>query len=147
MPLRTQEAVATPAVSRHRGPAVAPVVSYAVQFVNDNGQECREHGLRVHFKEQYEACDSNEDKVRLVVQPVTANAASWGRLQWVYGGVFNASKGYWHLIKSSQCPKMGAITYARESQFPAELIISHPEGKEAPEAAKQYEADEANRTL
>ena len=145
--LRAQEQVATPAVFRHPDPAFEPVVSYAVQFVDDNGQESSEYGLDVHFRDQYEACADEEERVQLFVKAVTTNAESWGRLQWIYGGVFNASKCYWYLIKSTQCPRTGRITYANASQLPAELIISHPEGKEAPAAARRYEASEANRTL
>lgn len=94
--------------------------------MDDNGQECSKHGLNEHFRDQYEACDSEDAKVQLVVQAVNDNAASWGRLQWVYGGFFNASKCYWYLIKSTQCPKTGKVTYARALQAPAELIIAHP---------------------
>jgi len=145
--LRTQEEVATPAVFQHPDPKVAPVVSYAVQFVDDNGQESSEFGLDVHFRDQYELCATEEERMQLFVSAVNANAASWGKLQWIYGGVFNASKCYWYLLKSKQCPKTGTITYAKASQIPAELLICHPEGLEESAAAKKYEAGDANRTL
>ena len=81
MSLRAQETVATPGVFCHPDKAKDPVVSYAVQFVDDNGQECSEHGLGKHFAAEYEECTSKADKVNLVVKAVTDSAASWGRLQ------------------------------------------------------------------
>jgi len=73
--LRTQEKVATPAIFHHPDPAEAPVVSNALQFVDNNGQECSEQGLSMHFREQFESCVTAEDKVQCVVAAVNANAA------------------------------------------------------------------------
>lgn len=144
---RTHKEVATPAQFLHPDPAEAPIVRYAVQFVDDNGHECSEQGLHYQFREEYEACTTDAERIQLVVKAVNANVESWGHLQWVYGGVFNASKCYWYLIKSEQCPTSGRVSYTTALQVPAELTILHLEEKEAPAAARRFEAHEANRTL
>jgi len=137
----------TPAVFHHPNPAEGHTVDYAAQFVDDNQQQKSMLGLLRHYSTDLAQCTSAEEVDALLIRVTNADANRWCKYSFCAGGMINASKCFWQLIKPTQCPNTGKIIYSTAAECPGEVVLKFPDDEDIQDVIPRYEPSVANRTL